>query len=244
MDGFIYITHFVQVTYTPNRDDLNKFYRRGAAILCKPYQTAFDIILPIKLADGQMSMIAIDVKNYSGRVSGDDAASHCSATRAGINDGASVPYLVVFMSVGNASLDDLIISPPVSEPTTKRARTATASTVAGFETNVCAQGEERTAFLQSKEVITNLSFRAKKTRSGSESNEVKNQFVLGAFGLGEILYKFIKDGRTPDDAAELYRLLRELRVARREVTTAMSEEDKNDYLRVAQLEYKEGLSFA
>jgi hypothetical protein len=147
------------------------------------------------------------------------------------------------MSVGDASLD-LVLSPPISEPVTKRARTATASTVAGFETNVCAQDEERTAFLRSKEVIMNLSARAMKTRRGSESNEVKNQFVLGAFGLGEILYKFIKDDRTSDDASELYRLLRELRVARREVTTAMTEEDKNDYLRVAQLEYKDGLSFA
>jgi len=55
-------THFIPVTYVPDKEDLTEIYKRRGAILCKRNQKGVDLIIPIyEKESGKIGTILIQV---------------------------------------------------------------------------------------------------------------------------------------------------------------------------------------
>jgi hypothetical protein len=79
LDFFVFCTHFVQIEkYTPNRNDLLEFFKRGAAVVCQRNQVGIDLMIPVyaysgkdpkdaklgeELQESRITFILVSVKN-------------------------------------------------------------------------------------------------------------------------------------------------------------------------------------
>ena len=54
-------THFIALTYTPDKDVLLGIYERRAAIICQRNQCGVDLIIPLKSNNGNIGAILIQV---------------------------------------------------------------------------------------------------------------------------------------------------------------------------------------
>ena len=103
MNARVSFNHFFYVDYTVAQGkDLLPFFARGCAIQCKRGQSGADFLIPLLMNDGKMSVIIVSLKNYSKRSTEMKlASSKSSAEKVGIALDDDVPYLVLFMDVGN-----------------------------------------------------------------------------------------------------------------------------------------------
>lgn len=99
--GVVYFTHFAYVTYTPSRETMGQFFNRGAAIFCKRNQVGIDLIIPVKMVDGEWSFILVTVKNYASKSNEATLAPFKSSAEKSKTDTgkAPFPYLVLFMDI-------------------------------------------------------------------------------------------------------------------------------------------------
>ena len=97
LNGYVFFTHFLPVTYSVKEQDLRNCFARSAAMIIKRGEVAIDLIIPILLKDNKMSYISVQVNNYS---------RECEPTKDLIleNDKLSlmqdVPYLATVMNLG------------------------------------------------------------------------------------------------------------------------------------------------
>jgi len=104
----VLITHFIHITYVPNKQDLAKAMRRGAAIICKRNQEGADLLIPILFATGKISVIIIQIKNVKRKYDGGWPDSATTKVTKEYVLGAecldsNVPYLSIYMNLGARS---------------------------------------------------------------------------------------------------------------------------------------------
>ncbi|CAG8831877.1 11791_t:CDS:1, partial [Gigaspora margarita] len=110
-EAYIKFTHFINVTYTPNRKNLGKALMRGVAFSCKRNQRGVDIIIPIymgilheRLNEDRISYILIQVKNWATDNKGDDyplsATAKLSPAYIDIEKLPYMPFLSLYLQLG------------------------------------------------------------------------------------------------------------------------------------------------
>ncbi|CAG8844925.1 5823_t:CDS:1, partial [Racocetra persica] len=113
-EAYIKFTHFINITYTPNRKDLKDALIRGIAYSCKQNQQGADIIIPLyigtldeKINEDHISYILIQVKNQSIDHKGykylESATTCLSPAYIGIEDISYMPFLSLYMQLGAKS---------------------------------------------------------------------------------------------------------------------------------------------
>ena len=104
MNGIVFFSHFIDITFTPTLPQLQKYFTRGAAIGCRRNQTAIDLIIPVLLDARTLSFsaILIQCRNYTTTDTKYVFASRdITMNSAGIINGdVDVPYLVLYMQLG------------------------------------------------------------------------------------------------------------------------------------------------
>ena len=110
-EAYIKFTHFINITYTPDRKSLCDALIRGTAFSCKRNQRGVDIIIPIyigtlheKLSKDHISYVLIQVKNWSTDNKGDDyplsATASLSPAYIGIEELPHMPFLSLYLQLG------------------------------------------------------------------------------------------------------------------------------------------------
>ena len=110
-EAYIKFTHFINVTYTPERKNLGDALIRGVAFSCKRNQRGVDIIIPIymgtlheNLNEDRISYILIQVKNWSTDNKGDDyplsATAKLSPAYIDIEKLPHMPFLSLYLQLG------------------------------------------------------------------------------------------------------------------------------------------------
>ena len=69
MNGVVFFTHFVYVDYTPNTDQLRTFFQMGAAVICKDNQSGIDNVIPVLLANDEITFLLGQSKLHSSKSS-------------------------------------------------------------------------------------------------------------------------------------------------------------------------------
>lgn len=102
LNGRLYFTHFVYLSYAVTTEDqLMKLLAHGQAVLCRTNQQAIDLLIPVILSDNRrFSFIAIQCRNrVDNRWS--DAANVYDIRKIGFDDSFISPYLVLCMQVAS-----------------------------------------------------------------------------------------------------------------------------------------------
>ncbi|CAG8805753.1 15781_t:CDS:2, partial [Gigaspora margarita] len=131
-EAYVKFTHFINITYTPDRKDLGDALIRGVAFSCKRNQQGVDIIIPTYMGtldetinEDRISYILIQVKNHSTNNKGHgylkSATTMLSPAYIGIEDLPHMPFLSLYLQLGAKSeLSDV----PNSESTKTRNMTS------------------------------------------------------------------------------------------------------------------------
>ncbi|CAG8849777.1 33684_t:CDS:1, partial [Racocetra persica] len=113
-EAYIKFTHFINITYIPDRKDFRDALIRGIAYSCKRNQRGADIIIPLylgtldeELNEDRISYILIQVKNHSTNNRGYEylkSATTClSPAYIGIEDLPYMPFLSLYLQLGAKS---------------------------------------------------------------------------------------------------------------------------------------------
>ncbi|CAG8766589.1 4721_t:CDS:1, partial [Racocetra fulgida] len=111
--AYIKFTHFISITYTPDRKDLLDALIRGVAFSCKRNQEGADIIIPMYIgalneepSTDRISYILIQVKNWAKNIKGGDyplsATVSLSPASVGIEQLPHMPFLSLYMQLGSS----------------------------------------------------------------------------------------------------------------------------------------------
>ncbi|CAG8854498.1 42178_t:CDS:1, partial [Gigaspora margarita] len=131
-EAYIKFTHFINITYTPDRKDLENALIRGVAFSCKRNQQGADIIIPTYMGtldetvdEDRISYILIQVKNHSTNNKGHgylkSATTMLSPAYIGIEDLSHMPFLSLYLQLGAKSESSDV---PKSESTKTRNMTS------------------------------------------------------------------------------------------------------------------------
>ncbi|CAG8522319.1 12399_t:CDS:2, partial [Dentiscutata heterogama] len=113
-EAYIKFTHFINITYIPDKKDLRDALIRGIAYSCKRNQRGAGIIIPLymgtldeKFNEDRISYILIQVKNHSTNNRGYGykkfATSCLSPAYIGIEDLLYMPFLSLYLQLGAKS---------------------------------------------------------------------------------------------------------------------------------------------
>ena len=110
LEGSLSFNHFIKLHYHVVYDQLELFYRRGAAIICMENEVAFDLVIPVRLkrVDGTytMSGIFVQCRNYKTREKDlSILANECSLSRSKFTESPTDPYLTLYMQLGDNVFD-------------------------------------------------------------------------------------------------------------------------------------------
>ncbi|RIB07563.1 hypothetical protein C2G38_2214076 [Gigaspora rosea] len=111
--AYIKFTHFISISYTPDRKDLLDALIRGVAFSCKRNQKGVDIIIPMyigsldeKPSEDRISYILIKIKNLTKDIKGggypQSATVFLSPSSSDIEKLPHMPFLSLYMQLGSS----------------------------------------------------------------------------------------------------------------------------------------------
>ena len=107
-NGVVYFSHFCKVHYTPSKNTLLDFFRRGAGIISKTGERGIDLIIPVilryngyELKEASLAFILVQVKNRKAvdKVTKDVIFEKMRPTKRSPHSGTH-PYVALVMELG------------------------------------------------------------------------------------------------------------------------------------------------
>jgi hypothetical protein len=105
----VHFTHFIQFTYTPSSHDLKQAYSRASAIEAKLNAPGFDYIIPMKLANGEISFIAVQVKNVEGSTKAEPIRLKKAFKHSNLKDHNQL-WIAIYLHLGSGNTKNIITS--------------------------------------------------------------------------------------------------------------------------------------
>ena len=194
LDGYVFFTHFLSVTYSVKEQDLRACFARSAAMIIKRGEMAIDLVIPVLLKDDSMSYISVQVKNY---LDERRSALNLALRNGKLNEMHDSPYIAILMNL-NESRD---IMSECADQTTSISKVVTAAPV-----------EQSESFQARKKL--NLSGNSTSTAQSQQPS------MISKTGLGALV---VLNGLTDESYPFLSKKADELKKSLAEVSTCPSD---------------------
>jgi len=215
----IRFTHFIRVMYTPSRQQLLEFFRRGAAVICKRNQVGVDLILPLLIGIGEdeefshehVTYVLIQVKNYQ---SGNDpsypmtATSLLSPDNAGIEEVATKSFIALYMQLGASEVSFDIPKPDYITRNVKKNLSELEQPEASTKPRTRANAKRK---LKDNAINIGTQSLSKRSKSDATASRIHYQTAIALFGLSREIYGIFPDSaqvmEATSDITELLKIM-------------------------------------
>lgn len=190
LDGSVFFTHAVQITYTPTVEQLRDLYERGVFVNCKRGQSGIDCLIPLKLKDGRYSFVGIQSRVYSlNDPKLKTASQDITAEKIGI-ELDDVPYLILYHSFGYENTEILNLKELSAE--TEEEKVGSMEIEKGSKGTKGERADSNISKLKKRKNETLV--QAKRPKADKIAENDPNQVIVGFLGLSEFIFSALSPG--------------------------------------------------